>query len=51
MTFEKFQEGCCGGHLGYWNRRIFSNSESPCLPSASFQVQLTLTSPLGADVI
>ena len=24
MSFKNFQEGCCGGHLGDWNRRILA---------------------------
>ena len=29
IWFEDFQDGHYVGHLGYWNKKIFSNSESP----------------------
>ena len=38
MSFEEFQDGHHDSHLGYWNRTIFSNSESLCHCDASYQV-------------
>ena len=38
MSFEEFQDGRRGGHHGYWNGMIFSNSEFTCFPSVSHQV-------------
>ena len=47
MLFEEFQDGHRGSHLwiSEWNN--FSNSESPCLPSASHQFLLNPT-PFGS---
>ena len=40
MLFEDFQDGCHGGHLGYWNGMILAilNGKSPCGPNVSHQV-------------
>ena len=38
MSFEEFQDGRPGGHLGYMNGTIFSNFESLCHCDASHQI-------------
>ena len=43
MLFEEFQDGPRGGHLGYFERNDFSNSESLCHSDASHQVLLNPT--------
>ena len=37
MSFEDFQGGNHGGHLGYLNG-VFSSSEAPCCSDAYYQV-------------
>ena len=38
MSFEEFQDGCCGGHLGYWG-------------NCPIKFWLNLTYSLGGDVV
>ena len=51
MTFEKFQYGRYGGHLGYWNGMILAilNLCLTAMPPIKFQ--LNRTYGLGGDVI
>ena len=43
MSFEEFQNGRHGGHLGYWNRRILAilNLCVTVMPPIKFQLQWT----------
>ena len=47
MSFEEFQDGCHGGHLGY-GQKDFSNSESLYRSDASHQVS-SQSEGLGGD--
>ena len=51
MSFEEFQHGCPGNHLGYWNRTILAilNLCVTVMPPIKFQ--LNLTYGLGGDVV
>ena len=43
MSFEEFQDGCCGGHLGYWNETILAilNLCVTAMPPIKFWLNLT----------
>ena len=51
MSFEEFQDGCHGGHLGYPNGTILAilNLYVARMPPIKFR--LSLTYGLGGDVI
>ena len=51
MSFEDFQDGRHGSHLGYWNGMIVAiqNFHVPPIPPIKFGLNLTLG--LGADAI
>ena len=51
MSFEEFQDGHRGGHLGYWNRTILAilNLYVARMPPIKFR--LNLTYGLGGDVV
>ena len=51
MSFEEFQDGCHGGHLGYRNGMILSflNLYVPPMPPIKFR--LNPTYGLGGDVV
>ena len=50
MLFEEFQDGCHGGHLGYWNGTILAilNLHVPTMLSTKFQLNPIYDS--GGDV-
>ena len=49
LTFEEFQDGHCGGHLGYQNETILTilNFCVTAMPPIKFQ----LNQGLGGDVV
>ena len=51
MSFEKFQDGGRGGHLGHWNRTILAilNPYVTVMPPIKFQ--LNPIYGLGGDVV
>ena len=50
MSFEEFQDGHHGGHLGYWNIMILAIMNLPvaAMPHTKFQLKQTYGS--GGDV-
>ena len=50
MSFEEFQYGRHGGHLGYWNKTILAilNLHVATMPPTKFQLNPTYGS--GGDV-
>ena len=50
MSFEEFQDGCRGGHLGYGNGTILIilNLSVTVMPPIKFRLNLTYR--LGGDV-
>ena len=51
MLFEEFQDGCHGGHLGYWNRMILAILNLCVTVMHPIKVWLNKTYRLGGDVI
>ena len=49
--FEDFQNGHCGGHLGYWNGKILAILNFYVAPMPPIKFQLYPTSGLGGDVV
>ena len=51
ISFEEFQDGHCGGHLGYRNRMILAipNLCVTVMPPIKFQLNRTYS--LGGDVV
>ena len=51
MSFEEFQDGCLGGHLGYLNGTILAILNLSVTVMPSIQFWLNLTYGLGRDVV
>ena len=50
MSFEEFQDGHHGGHLGYGNRMILAILNLYVAPMPSIKFPLNMTYGLGGDV-
>ena len=50
-SFEEFQDGCHGGHLGYQNGTILAILNLYITPMPLFKFWLNLTNNLGEDVV
>ena len=51
MSFEEFQDGRRGGHLGYWNRTILAILNLYVVPMPPIKFQLNLTYGFEGNVI
>ena len=51
MSFEEFQDGCRGGHLGYRNGTILTILNVYVVPMPPIKFQLNLTYGFGGDVV
>ena len=51
MSFEEFQDGCHGDHLGYWNRTILAILNLHVTPMPPIKFQLIRTFRGGGDVV
>ena len=51
MSFEEFQDGRHGSHLGYWNRPILAILNLYVAPMPPIKFQLNLTYGLGGAVV
>ena len=51
MSFEEFQDGSHGGHLGYWNGTILAilNPHVATMPPTKFQLNPTYGSGGGVE--
>ena len=51
MLFEEFQDGCRGGHLGYWNGTILAILNLYVAPMPPIKFWLNLTYGLEGNVL
>ena len=51
MSFEEFQDGRIGGHLGYWNGTILAILNLCVTVMSPITFQLNRTYDLGGDVV
>ena len=51
MSFEEFQDGRHGGHLGYWNTTILAIMNLYVAPMPPIKFWLNPTYSLGRDVV